>query len=400
MLKFKCYIGLDVHKSSISVAYAFAGREEPIFYGKWGGSNQCLERGLRKMLKALNLTKDEVVIAYEAGPSGFVAARCLLQLGYQVIVAAPSKMERAPGDKIKTDRRDALKVARQLRSGDLTAVHIPDVADEAIRDVCRARTDASEDARKAKQRMGAFLLRNGIRYMGKTAWTPAHMRYLRELSLPSASQRIVLEEYLLAIDSGLERVRRLEDHMEQLLPNWERAPMVEALMAFRGFQKVAAMTVVSEIGDFSRFEHPRQLMGFLGLVPGEDSSGPRRRQGAITKCGNSHARWMLVECAQHYDKAPKVSRPLSIRQEGQSKAVQELSWRAQNRLHNRFVRLSMRQLRRNKIIVAVARELVGFIWELMRLVEQPGAKHDSSPASPGSRRLKSKPTRQYILKQA
>ena len=396
----KCYIGLDVHKSSISVAYALADREEPIFYGKLGGSNQCLERGLRKMLKSLGLNKAEVSIVYEAGPCGFVAARRLLQLGYQVIVAAPSKIERAPGDKIKTDRRDALKLARLLRSGDLAAVHIPEVADEAIRDVCRARTDASEDARKAKQRLGAFLLRNGIHYTGKTAWTPAHMRYLRELKLPFESQHIVLEEYLLAIDRALDRVERLEKQMEQLLADWERAPFVEALTAFRGFQRVAAMTVVSEIGDFSRFEHPRQLMAFLGLVPGENSSGPRRRQGAITKCGNSHARWMLVECAHHYDKAPKVSVPLSKRQEGQSKEVKELSWRAQNRLHGRFARLAMRQLNRNKVVVAVARELCGFIWELMRLVTELGVGGNAATAPHAGRRQTIKTGRLYILKRS
>jgi transposase len=393
----KCYIGLDVHKSSISVAYGWADREEPIFYGKLGGSNQCLERGLRKMLKALVLTKEEVSIAYEAGPCGFVAARRLQQLGYEVIVAAPSKIERAAGDKIKTDRRDSLKLARQHRSGDLTAVHIPEVADEAIRDVCRARTDASEDARKAKQRLGAFLLRNGIHYTGKTAWTPAHMRYLRGLKLPFESQAIVLEEYLLAIDRALDRVERLEKQMEQLLAEWERAPFVEALMAFRGFQRVAAMTVVSEIGDFSRFEHPRQLMAYLGLVPGEDSSGKRRRQGAITKCGNAHARWMLVECAHHYGKAPKVSVPLSKRQEGQSKEVKELSWRAQTRMHGRFARLSMRQLNRNKVVVAVARELCGFIWELMRLVTAI-TEGNTALASVAGRSQKSTKGRTYMLK--
>lgn len=394
----RCYIGLDVHKSSISVAYALTDREEPLFYGKLGGSSQCLERGLRKMLKTLGFPKAEVSLAYEAGPCGFVAARRLLQLGYQVIVAAPSKIQRAPGDKIKTDRRDALKLARLLRGGDLSAVHIPEVADEAIRDVCRARTDASEDARKAKQRLGAFLLRNGIHYTGKTAWTPAHMRYLRELKLPFESQSIVLEEYLLAIDRALDRVERLEKQMEQLLPDWERAPFVKALMAFRGFQRVAAMTVVSELGDFSRFRHPRQLMAFLGLVPGENSSGQRRRQGAITKCGNAHARWMLVECAHHYAKAPKVSVPLSTRQEGQSKEVKELSWRAQNRLHSRFARLSLRQLHRNKIVVAVARELCGFVWELMRLLAASSVDSNETalPASPCC--PKPKAARSYMLK--
>jgi transposase len=394
----KCYIGLDVHKSSISVAYAWADRDEPIFYGKLGGSNQCLERGLRKMLKTLDLGKEDVSVAYEAGPSGFVAARRLLQLGFQVMVAAPSKIERAPGDKVKTDRRDSLKLARLLRSGDLTAVHIPEISDEAIRDVCRARTDASEDARRAKQRLGAFLLRNGIRYTGKTAWTPAHMRYLRELKLPFDSLSVVLEEYLLAVDSGLERVERLEKQMERLLVDWERAPFVKALTAFRGFQRVAAMTVISEIGDFGRFAHPRQLMAFLGLVPGEDSSGARRRQGSITKCGNAHARWMLVECAHHYAKPPKVSPPLSVRQEGQSKEVKELSWRAQNRLHDRFARLSMRQLHRSKVVVAVARELCGFIWELMRLAAKSATGEETGTVSRAGRAQGSKPTKIYLLK--
>lgn len=365
----KCYIALDVHKSSISVAYAFSGEAEPVYYGKLGGSNLALERGLRRLLTKVGLSREEVVLAYEAGPTGFVAARRLLQLGYEVLVAAPSKIERASGDRIKTDRRDALKLARLLRRGDLQGIHIPDAADEAIRDVCRARTDASEDARKAKQRLSAFLLRNGIHYTGKSPWTPAHLRYLRELSLPCPSQRLVLEEYLLAVDSALERVRRLELQMEQLLVTWQRAPFVRALMGMRGFQVVAAMTVVSEIGDFARFAHPRALMAYLGLVPGEHSSGAKRRQSAITKCGNSHVRWMLVESAQHYALAPKISRPLSLRQKGLPKAVCELSWKAQHRLHHRFQRLRARQLHRNKVTIAVARELSGFIWELMHLVD-------------------------------
>jgi transposase len=363
------YVGLDVHKSSISVAYALPDGSDPLYHGKFGGSNAALERGLVKFRKKLGVDKEVLRICYEAGPTGFVAARRMIQLGYDVIIVAPSKIERASGDRVKTDKKDALKLARLHRSGDLKGIHIPDPTDEAVRDVCRARTDASEDRRKSKQRLGAFLLRNGIHYTGKSKWTAAHMRYLRDLRLPSAAHQKVLEEYLQAIDSAHERVERLADHLETLLITWERADYVLALMAMRGFKLVAAMTIVSELGDLSRFKHPRQLMGYLGLVPGEQSTGLRRRQGSITKCGNSHARWMLVECAQHYRYTPKVSTALSWRQDGQSKPVKSVSWRAQNRLHNRYIKLTMRRLHHNKIIVAMARELSAFIWELSGIVD-------------------------------
>jgi transposase len=298
---------------------------------------------------------------------------------------APSKTERKPNEKIKTDKRDAKKIAKLFRNGDITPVRVPPSMDEAVRDVCRARTDASDDQARAKQRLNAFLLRNGFNYSGKTRWTEAHMRYLRHLSLPHDAQKIVLEEYLQAVDSGLERVRRLEDKMKALLETWEWAPVVKALMACKGFQEVAAMTIVSELGDLRRFEHPRKLMSFLGLVPGEDSSGPKRRQGSITKCGNSHARWMLVECAQHFRRAPKVSAALSKRQVGQKKEVKALSWRMQNRLSSRYTKMRMRGIRDVKCIVAIARELSAFIWELMNkcnlpMPEPPISSIDSAQA--------------------
>jgi transposase len=289
-------------------------------------------------------------------------------LGYDCIIVAPSAIPKKPGERVKTDVRDARKLARLLRAGELGGIHIPDPRDEAVRDVCRARTDASEALSRCKQQLGMFLLRNGLSYTGKTNWTQAHMNYLRGMTLPDKAGQIVLEEYIMAVDAGVERVKRLAAHMEALLPSWERAPHVRALMAFRGFQVVAAMTVVSELGALSRFEHPRQLMGFLGMVPSEDSSGTRRRQGAITKCGNGHARWMLIECASHYRMEAKVSAALSGRQDGQSRAVKEVSWRAQVRLGYRFRRLSARGLNRNKVVVAVARELCAFLWELDAIV--------------------------------
>lgn len=367
-MKIKLYIGLDVHKNSIVVATAKADGSEAQSYGKWGGSNLGAERGLLKVRKKFGVGKSEISIVYEAGPSGFVLARRLHQIGYHCIIVGPSEIPSKAGDRVKTDKRDARKLARLHRAGELTAIHIPEARDEAVRDLCRARTDASQALARAKQQLGMFLLRNGHRYEGKANWTQAHMNYLRKLRMSHPAQQLVLEEYIMEVDAGTERVGRIEQHMKDILPGWEREPYVRALMAFRGFQEVAAMTEISELGDLSRFAHPRQLMGYLGLVPSESSSGERRSQGGITKTGNGHARWMLIECASHYSHAPMVSPQLSARQAGQSREVRAIAWRAQNRLNHRFKRLAARGLHRNKVVVAVAREMCGFIWELHRQV--------------------------------
>jgi transposase len=369
-MRTKIHIGLDVHKNSIVVAYALSDGSPPQHFGKWGGTNLSCERGLLKLMKKLGVTKGEVRVCYEAGPTGFVLARRLLQLGYDCIVVAPSAVPKASGERVKTDRRDACKLARHLRAGDLEGIHIPDGKDEAVRDLCRARTDASEARARAKQQLSMFLLRVGRSYDEGTPWTGKHMNYLRGITMPDAAHQIVLEEYIIAIDAAVERVARLGAHMEGVLETWERKPYVDALVALRGFQTVAAMTVVSELGDLSRFKSPRQLMGYLGLVPDERSTGGRRRQGSITKTGNGHARWMLVECASHYRMAPRVSAALSARQAGASRAVKELGWRAQHRLNGRFKRLSARGLNRNKVVVAVARELCAFVWELHAVVSK------------------------------
>ena len=336
-MKIKTYIGLDVHKNSIVVALAHADGSEALSYGHWGGSNLAVERGLLKLLKKFGFEKADVSIVYEAGPSGFVLARRLLHLGYHCIIVGPSEVPGKAGDRVKTDKRDARKLARLHRAGELTAIHIPEPHDEAVRDLCRARTDASQDLARTKQQLGMFLLRNGVRYDGKTNWTQAHMNYLRKLRMSHKAQQLVLEEYIMEIEASVQRVGRIEEHMKALLPSWEREPHVRALMSFRGFQEVAAMTEISELGDLSRFKHPRQLMGYIGLVPTESSSGERRRQGAITKTGNGHARWMLIECASHYSHAPKVSPQLSARQAGQSHEVRAIAWRAQNRLNFQFL---------------------------------------------------------------
>jgi len=366
------YIGLDVHKDTIAIAYTSEGsREEPTYYGECKGSIAAAERALRKVAKLLGQKLQDLKVCYEAGPTGFVLARRLRKLKVDCLLMAPSKTERKPHEVIKTDKRDAKLIAKLYRNGDITPVRIPPVLDEAVRDLCRARTDASDDLSRSKQRLSSFLLRVGIHYSGKTKWTIAHMRSLRELPMPNDAHRIVLEEYLQAIDSGIERVARLEDRMKLILKDWDWKPVVSALMACKGFKEVAAMTIISELGDLRRFSHPRKLMAFLGLVPGEHSSGGKRRQGSITKCGNSHARWMLVECAQHYRRAPKVSKELTTRQIGQSREIKELSWRMQNRLSKRYRALRARGVMDSKCIVAIARELSGFIWELQNKCKLP-----------------------------
>jgi len=368
----KYYIGLDAHKETIAIAYANdSGREDGVYHGQCAGSLPAAENALRKLAKKLDVEFRDLKVCYEAGPTGFVLARRLIHLGLDCVLMSPSKTERKPNEKIKTDKRDACKIARLFRNGDITQVRIPPVLDEAVRDVCRARTDATDDLSRSKQRLGAFLLRNGYNYSGGSKWSAAHMRYLRELAMPHDAHKIVLEEYMQAIDTGITRVARLVDKMKQLLNGWEWEPVVRALMACKGFQEVAAMTVISELGDLRRFKHPRALMGFLGLVPSEGSSGAKRRQGSITKCGNSHCRWMLVECAQHFRKALKVGSALTTRQIGQGKAVKELSWRMQNRLHKRYVKLKARGKKENKVLIAIARELSAFIWELQVKLNLP-----------------------------
>jgi len=359
------YIGLDVHKDTVAIAHIKStSRSEAIYYGTSGGSNAAVERALRKLAKQLGVKLQDLKVCYEAGPTGFVLGRRLIQLGVECVLCSPSKTERKPGEKVKTDKRDAQKLAKLFKNGDITPVRIPPALDEAVRDVCRARTDAVDDLVRSKQRLSAFLLRHGFRYSGKTLWTPAHMRYLRELTMPTDAQKIVLEDYIQAIDLNETRAKQLKEKLIDLLEDWEWKPVVKALMGCKGFQEVAAITTISELGDLRRFDNPRKLMAFLGLVPSEHSSGGKRRQGAITKCGNSHARWMLIECAQHFRRSPKVSAALTTRQIGLTTEVKELSWRMQNRLHKRYVKLKMRGKNENKSIVAVARELVAFIWEL------------------------------------
>jgi transposase len=361
------YVGLDVHKDTTVVAIADGGRDGEVrVYGSISSDLHAVE----KMMAKLRSDGSTLRVVYEAGPTGYVLYRRLLQLKIECIVVAPSRTPHPKGTRQKTDRRDAIMLARLHRAGELEGIHVPDTADESIRDLTRARADAVHDLTRAKQRLKSFLLRQGYRYTGKANWSAAHQRYLRELVLPLPALKAVLEEYLLAIDQSVQRVSRLEELITTHVPAWSRYPMVEALMCMRGFQLTAAAVLVAELGDLRRFEHPRNLMAFLGLIPREHTTGQSRKLGEITKNGNTHARWILVEAAQHALLPPKVSTQLSLRQQGQPTAYREIAWKAQVRLHKRAWLLLQRGIIKPKVMIALARELSGFIWYLLRQVPQ------------------------------
>ena len=360
----KLYVGMDVHKESIDIALAEMGGEVR-HHGRIGGDMNALTRAVRK-LESLG---QPLVFVYEAGPCGFGIYRMLTTRRHECWVVAPSNTPRRVRDRIKTDRRDCLKLAGLARAGELEPIYVPDPVDEAMRDLVRAREDAVIMQRQVRQRLGALLLRNDVRYAGKTPWTEAHRRWIARLVLPNPAQRIAFEEYVLAVAESTARVGRLTQSIEAQLADWRWQPLVVALQACRGIQLIHAVRIVAELGDLSRFTHPRQLMAYLGLIPSEDSSGERRHQGAITKAGNSSARRALVEAAHAYQYRAAVTPVIARRQGGIPKAVTDIAWKAQLRLCARFRRLSTRGVNRNKIVVAVARELAGFVWAIAQQIK-------------------------------
>jgi transposase len=359
------YIGLDVHKDSIAVAYVAQEHGAEVIYLGAIGTRQC---DIDQLIRKMQSKAPHLIFVYEAGPCGYWLYRYLTKKGYDCWVVAPSLVPKKAGDRVKTDRRDAMQLARLVRSGDLTVVYVPKVEDEAIRDLTRAREDTLSDLKDAKFRLKAFLLRHDIRYTGRANWSPAHLRWLSEVVCPTPAQQIVFQEYVRAVNEHTDRLQRLEQELQDHVKSWRLNPVVETLQALRGVQFTVAVTTVAELGDLTRFDNPRPLMKFLGLIPSEYSSGERRRQGTITKAGNTHARRALVEGAWAYRYPAKVSRHLQLRLETQPKVIQDISWKAQVRLCKRYRRLVAKGKHANVVTVAIARELVGFMWAIAKEV--------------------------------
>ena len=306
---------------------------------------------------------------YEAGPCGYNIYRHLRQQNFECIVAAPSLIPKKSGDRIKNDRRDSMMLARLYRAGELTPVRVPSSEDEAMRDLSRAREDAKKAERKARQQLSAFLLRHGLHYCGKSHWSLAHWRWISDIKMEHAAQQFTMQEYVDTVRSCSERVERITEQIGLLVIKWRLGPMVEALQALRGVSLVVAATVVAELGDLTRFDNPRQVMAYLGLIPSLYSTGQTIKRGPITKTGNGHARQMLTEAAWSYRMPARVSRRLRDRQQNLPEKVWQIAWKAQVRLCARYRRLVARGKLSQVAITAIARELAAFMWAIARTVE-------------------------------
>ena len=357
------YVGLDVHGETIAVAVAEAAGEVRS-YGNIASHTHAIDR----LHKKLCLGGCEVRYVYEVGPTGFWLARHLRHLKIECQIVSPSLIPKKASDRIKTDRRDALALARLFRAGELTFIHVPDEADEAIRDLVRTRLRAVENLRRCRYRIKGFMLRYGRRYSGKSSWTAQHMNYLSIQKFAHAGQQIAFEELINAALDPASRIERLTQALEKEVQQWDRLPLVKALMSLRGFALINAVTWVAEIGDFSRFDHPAKLMSFIGITPSEDSSGKRRQQGSITKAGNDACRRAIIEAAWQYRLPARVTPTIRARHTGLPKAITDIAWKAQTRLCERYRALLRRGKKPVVAITAVGRELAGFVWAITQAV--------------------------------
>ena len=355
------YIGLDVHRDSIVIAVAVKDGKPADVLGPVPNDIPALIKRLLRLAPAESLR-----CCYEAGPTGLVLARRLQEVGIACAVIAPSLIPVQPGARVKTDRRDAQKLAQYLRSGDLTPIHVLDPATEAIRDLARSRDDAKRAERASRQQLSKFLLRHGRWFEGRSTWGPKHLAWLAAQHFDNLAQQDVMNDYREAVEMATARVGRLTARLAERVATWEKAPLVTALQALRGVELVTAATLVSEVGDFRRFRSASELMSFVGLVPSEHSSGQSRRQGRITRTGNSHVRWILVESAWHYRRQPRMSKAIRERNDKVSAAVRAIAWKAQHRLHKRMYRLMANGKPATQAATAVARELTGFVWAIAR----------------------------------
>jgi len=362
----EAFIGFDTAKKKHAVAIAEDGRNGEIRYlGEIDSSPATVEKVIGKLAERYA----KLHVCYEAGPTGYGLYRQVKALGHECAVVAPSLIPRKSGERIKTNRRDAVTLARSLRAGDLTSVWVPDAIHEAVRDLSRAREAAGEDVRKKRQQLLSFLLRHGRIFSGRKHWSLAHRRWLAEQKFEHPAQQIVCQDGIDAIEDALARLRRLEEQLVAIVPSWSMAPVVEAYQAMRGASFLVAVTFAAEIGDVRRFDNPRQLMAFLGLIPSERSTGETVRRGGLTLAGNRRARRVLVEGAWTYRYPARVSETLRPRLEGLPKAVRDIAWKAQIRLCARYRRLTAAGKKTPVVIAAIAREMAAFLWAIAHQIE-------------------------------
>lgn len=357
------YVGLDTHKNSIVIAIADDERDGEVRnYGTIPNKIEAVEKFIRKQISQ-NI---ELRCVYEAGPTGFGLCRFLRGNGIDCIVVAPSQIPKKDGDRIKTDRRDACNLARLHRAGELQEIYIPTREDEAMRDLIRSRDDARHASRKAKQQLLSFLLRHGKIYSGKTNWSKPHFNWLAEIKMAHPAQQIAYQEYIRAVHETVNRINRLDKEISNLSKEWKQAPLVKAIQSLRGVAELTAVTIVAELGKLERFSNPKELMAYLGLVPSVHSTGSSTRRGGITKTGNGFVRRVLVEASWTYRLPARVTKHLLKRNKELPLAIQDISWKAQLRLCNRFRMLRAKGKPTQVVTTAIARELIAFVWAISK----------------------------------
>lgn len=357
------YIGLDVHKDTIAIALANPERQGEIRF--WGNIDSDFN-SVRRVMNKLNKQYSSMLVCYEAGPCGYGLYHLMSSMKIDCIVVAPSRIAKSPTDRIKNDHRDAKVLAKLLRAGELTMVWVPDLSHEAMRDLVRARSAAKKDSKMAKQRIQSMLLRTGKKY-DKKPWTKRHRIWIANQSFPANSQQVAFEHYRRSLEQIENRILQLDQEIARLLPDWSLAPLVTELQALKGVGLTIAISVVAEIGDFSRFTNPKQAMAYLGLIPGEHSSGGKIRRTGITKVGNSEIRRLLFEAAWSYRSNAKVGNWMELnRPDNTTQEAIDISWKAQQRLCFRYRSLVAKGKLSQVAITAVARELIGFMWDIAR----------------------------------
>lgn len=361
------FVGIDAAKMRNAIALAEAGRDGEVRYF---GEVEASAESMRRVVKRIADRYEHVHFCYEAGPTGYGLHRLITSLGHECSVVAPSLIPRKPGDRVKTNRRDALTLAKLLRADELTAVWVPDEGHEAMRDLIRARGAAVETLRVHRQQVSAFMLKHGRVYPRKKGWTMRYLRWLQEQKFDHPAHQIALQEMVDAVRLSNERLDRLDQVIKEFVPRWSLAAVVQALQALRGVDLIVAATFVTEVGDLHRFESPRQLMGYLGLVPSERSTGATIKRGGITKAGNGRVRHMLVESAWTYRHPPRIGAKKLYRLQQVSPTIRDMAWKAQTRLTTRYRSLAARGKKTTVICTAIARELAAFMWAIGREAQQ------------------------------